>query len=286
MNFLNEAVRYFKMFGIGDAVDILIVAYIIYKLITFSRRTNAGQVFKGIAVLLIVAWVSKFLRLNLLSFLLTKTLEIGLLALVVLFQPELRKAFEKMGSKGFSQFYSDRGTSPTELENAIIQTVEACKSLSWSRTGALIVFEREILLSNIAKTGTAIDAKVNAELLKNVFFPNSPLHDGALIIQKGRIAAAGCMLPLSGNANISKQLGMRHRAGVGMSENSDSVVVVVSEETGSVSVAIGGMLKRHLAPETLEKLLRNELMPKTDEVKKENVIFSFLFRKKETEKKD
>ena len=286
MNFLNEAVRYFKMFGIGDAVDILIVAYVIYKLITFSRRTNAGQVFKGIAVLLIVAWVSKFLRLNLLSFLLTKTLEIGLLALVVLFQPELRKAFEKMGSKGFSQFYSDRGTSPTELENAIIQTVEACKSLSWSRTGALIVFEREILLTNIIKTGTAIDAKVNAELLKNVFFPNSPLHDGALIVQRGRIAAAGCMLPLSGNINISKALGMRHRAGVGMSENSDAVVVVVSEETGSVSVAIGGMLKRHLAPETLEKLLRNELMPKTEEVKKENVIFNFFFKKKDTENND
>ena len=281
MTVLNQITRYITMFGIWDLLDIFLVAYIVYKLITFSRRTNAGQVVKGLVVLIVVAQLSMLLGLNLLNFLLTNTLQLGLLALVVLFQPELRKAFERMGSKGFSQFYSDRGTSPTELENAIVQTVEACKSLSWSRTGALIVFEREILLSNIVKTGTIIDAKVNAELLKNVFFPNSPLHDGALIVQKGRAAAAGCMLPLSGNVNISKQLGMRHRAGVGMSENSDAVVVVVSEETGSVSVAIGGMLKRHLAPETLEKLLKNELMPKSEEGKKENLLLNFFFRKRE-----
>ncbi|MBR5543573.1 MAG: diadenylate cyclase CdaA, partial [Oscillospiraceae bacterium] len=269
-------------FGIWDIVDILIVAYIVYKLIIFSRRTNAGQVVKGIIVLVVVAQISSLLGLNLLNFLLVNALQIGLLALVVLFQPELRKAFEKMGSKGFVQFYSgDRETSPSELESAILQTVEACKNLSWSRTGALIVFEREILLSNVAKTGTYIDSRVNAELLKNIFFPNSPLHDGALIVQNGRASAAGCMLPLSSNTNLSKELGMRHRAGVGMSENSDAVVVVVSEETGSVSVAIGGMLKRHLAPETLEKLLRNELMPKQEESKRENPFFSFFFKKKE-----
>lgn len=286
MDILNQIIRYVALFGIWDAVDIIIVAYIVYKLITFSRRTNAGQVVKGIVLLLVVAQVSSLLGLNLLNFLLVNTMQLGLLAVVVLFQPELRKAFERVGSKRFPQFSLEKETDVTELEHAIMQTVDACKSLSWSRTGALIVFERDILLTNIVKTGTVIDSKVSSELLKNVFYPKAPLHDGALIVQKGRVAAAGCMLPLSGNTNLSKQLGMRHRAGVGMSENSDAVVVVVSEETGSVSVAIGGMLKRHLAPETLEKLLRNELMPRTDENKKTNIFSYFFSHKKVSENQE
>lgn len=286
MDILNQIVRYVTMFGIWDAVDIIIVAYIFYKLITFSRRTNAGQVIKGIVLFLLVAQLSSLLGLNVLNFLLVNTMQLGLLALVVLFQPELRKALERFGVKLFPQFSFDRASDASELEHAILQTVDACKNLSWSRTGALIVFEREILLNNIVKTGTVIDSKVSSELLKNVFYPKAPLHDGALIVQKGRVAAAGCMLPLSGNTNLSKQLGMRHRAGVGMSENSDAVVVVVSEETGSVSVAIGGMLKRHLAPETLEKLLRNELMPNKDENKKSNILSSIFLHKKVSENKE
>lgn len=286
MDILNQIIRYIALFGIWDAVDIIIVAYIVYKLITFSRSTNAGQVVKGIVLLLVVAQVSNLLGLNLLNFLLVNTMQLGLLAVVVLFQPELRKAFERVGSKRFPQFSFERETDVTELEHAIMQTVDACKSLSWSRTGALIVFERDILLTNIVKTGTVIDSRVSSELLKNVFYPKAPLHDGALIVQKGRVAAAGCMLPLSGNTNLSKQLGMRHRAGVGMSENSDAVVVVVSEETGSVSVAIGGMLKRHLAPETLEKLLRNELIPSTDENKKTNIFAYFFSHKKVSENRE
>ncbi len=286
MDILNQIIRYVTMFGIWDAVDIIIVAYILYKLITFSRRTNAGQVIKGIVLFLVIAQLSNLLGLNVLNFLLVNTMQLGLLALVVLFQPELRKAFERFGVKLFPQFSFDRTSDASELEHAILQTVDACKNLSWTRTGALIVFEREILLNNIVKTGTVIDSKVSSELLKNVFYPKAPLHDGALIVQKGRVAAAGCMLPLSGNTNLSKQLGMRHRAGVGMSENSDAVVVVVSEETGSVSVAIGGMLKRHLAPETLEKLLRNELMPNKVENKKNNILSSIFLHKKVSENKE
>lgn len=286
MDILNQIIRYVTMFGIWDAVDIIIVAYIVYKLITFSRRTNAGQVIKGIVLLLVIAQLSNLLGLNVLNFLLVNTMQLGLLALVVLFQPELRKAFERFGVKLFPQFSFDRTSDTSELEHAILQTVDACKNLSWSRTGALIVFEREILLTNIVKTGTVIDSKVSSELLKNVFYPKAPLHDGALIVQKGRVAAAGCMLPLSGNTNLSKQLGMRHRAGVGMSENSDAVVVVVSEETGSVSVAIGGMLKRHLAPETLEKLLRNELIPNKVESKKNNILSSIFGQKKVSESQE
>lgn len=286
MDIINQVIRYVAMFGIWDAVDILIVAYLVYKLIGFSRRTNVGRVVKGIILLLVVTQLSSLLGLNLLNFLLVNALQIGLVAVVVLFQPELRKVFERVGSKWVPQFSADRETETSELEYAILQTVDACKNLSWTRTGALIVFERDILLTNIVKTGTILDSKVSSELLKNVFYPKAPLHDGALIIQKGRAASAGCMLPLSANTNLSKQLGMRHRAGVGMSENSDAVVVVVSEETGSISVAIGGMLKRHLSPETLEKLLRNELIPNVDENKKSNFFTNFFWHKKVNEDKE
>ena len=285
MELFNQAIRDLTIFGLWDLVDIAVVSYIVYKLIKLSRNTNAGRVIKGVILLLLVAQISGLLGLNILNFLLVNTLQLGLLALVVLFQPELRRVFEKVGSKKI-RFYTDKDVEPSEVENAITQTVEACKSLSWSRTGALIVFERDIVISSVLKTGTVLDSKVSAELLKNIFFPNTPMHDGALIVRNGRVAAAGCMLPLSTNTNLSKQLGMRHRAGVGMSENSDAVVVVVSEETGSVSVAIGGMLKRHLAPETLEKLLRNELMPAVEEEKQKTLwgfIVGIFTKKKEDE---
>ncbi len=283
MDILNQLLKYITVFGIWDIVDIVIVAYLVYKLITFSRRTNAGQVVKGVILLLAAAQISSLLGLNVLNFLLVNTMQVGLLALVVVFQPELRSALERVGSKWLTQISIEREGAPSELEYAIEQTVNACKSLSWSRTGALIVFERKIMLTNIMKTGTVINATANSELLKNIFYPKAPLHDGALIIQGGRAAAAGCVLPLSPNTNLSKQLGTRHRAAVGMSENSDAVVVVVSEETGSISVAIGGMLKRHLAPETLDKLLRNELLPKKEDDKKPNFFLSIFGHKKEKE---
>ena len=148
-----------------------------------------------------------------------------------------------------------------ELDSAITQTVDAYTSLSKSKTGELMVFERKNMLDDAIKTGTALDCTVNAELLKNIFWNKAPLHDGAVIVRAGRIVGAGCMLPMSGNVNLSRELGMRHRAGIGASEHTDAVVAIVSEETGSISVAVGGMLKRHLAPGTLERLLRNELLP-------------------------
>lgn len=286
MEVFDRILKYVMTFGIWDFIDIAIVAYAIYKLIVFSRRSNTGQVVKGVLLILAIAQISGMLGLNMINFLLVNTMQLGLLALVVLFQPELRKAFEKFGSKRFVQFSVEKESDNSEIEQAILQTVDACKSLSKTRTGALIVFEREILLDNIVKTGTIIDSKVSSELLKNVFYPKAPLHDGALIVQNGRVASAGCMLPLSENNNLSKQLGMRHRAGVGMSENSDAVVVVVSEETGSVSVAIEGMLKRHLAPETLEKILRNELVQDVEESKKGNILSSLFNYWKANDKSD
>ena len=182
-----------------------------------------------------------------------------MLSLIILFQPEIRQLLERMGSRRFTAFFTP-SVSAGVLEQAISQTVVACMEMSQSRTGALIVFEREILLDEQLRNGTVLDAAVSSELLKNIFFVKAPLHDGAVIIRRGRILGAGCVLPLSQNVNLSRDLGTRHRAGIGMSENSDAVVVIVSEETGAVSVAAGGMLKRHPKAETLENILRNELL--------------------------
>lgn len=279
MNILNSIVNFSAMFSIRDAIDILIIAFLTYKLIKLISRSNAGKVVKGIILLIVVMQVAQLFGLKVVNFLLANTMQLGLLALVIMFQPELRKALEKVGRSTFPQLI-DRSGDVDYLDCAIHETVEACTGLSWSRDGALIVFQREILLDDIVKTGTVLNAVPSSELLKNIFYPKAPMHDGAVIIQGGMVSAAGCMLPLSANTNLSKELGMRHRAGVGMSENSDAVVVIVSEETGSISVAIDGMIKRHLAPETLEKLLRNELMPKHD-VNKKTGLFGFLRVKKQ-----
>ena len=246
--------------GIFDIIDILIMAFIIYKLIMLIRRTSSGAVAKGVLVFIVAMWISSMIQLNTVSFLLGKLVEWGGVALVVIFQPEIRRFLEQMGRTSLGQVFT-HAEERNELDGAITQTVEAYASLSKSKTGALMVFERKNMLDDAIKTGTALDCSVSAELLKNIFWNKAPLHDGAVIVRGGRIVGAGCMLPMSGNVNLSRELGMRHRAGIGASEQTDAVVAIVSEETGSISVAVGGMLKRHLAPETLERLLRNELMP-------------------------
>ena len=248
--------------GIIDVIDILIMAFIIYKLIMLVRRTSSGAVAKGVLVFLVALWVSSF-GLNTVNFLLGKLVEWGGVALVVIFQPEIRRFLEQMGRTNIGQVFT-HAEERNELDSAITQTVEAYTSLSKSKTGALMVFVRKNMLDDAIKTGTALDCTVSAELLKNIFWNKAPLHDGAVIVRGGRIVGAGCMLPMSGNVNLSRELGMRHRAGIGASEHTDAVVAIVSEETGSISVAVGGMLKRHLAPETLERLLRNELLPEKD----------------------
>ena len=221
------------------------------------------------AIFLAALWLSSVLELRSVNYLLSHMVSVGVLALMILFQPELRQILEQIGSKNIRLlrvFAPEQQVS--EMEQAIDQTVMACTEMSKSRTGVLIVFERKILLNDMVRSGTTLDASVSSELLKNIFFVKAPMHDGAVIIRRGRILGAGCMLPLSKNVNLSRDLGMRHRAGIGMSENSDAVVVIVSEETGSISVAIGGMLKRHLTSETLSKLLCNELMPAPEEEEK------------------
>lgn len=250
--------------GITDILDIAIMAYIIYKVLILVRRTSTGQVVKGVFIILVAFALASLWQLNMLSYILGRALEWGVLALVILFQPEIRRFLEQMGRSSIGNVFV-REDIPGELKNAITQTVSAYTELSKSKTGALMVFERKNLLDDAIKTGTALDCRVNSELLKNMFWNKAPLHDGAVIVRGGRIVGAGCMLPLSGNVNLSRDLGMRHRAGIGASEHSDAVVAIVSEETGSISVAVGGMLKRHLAPDTLERLLINELMPEQDD---------------------
>ena len=263
--------------GVADVIDMLIMAFVIYKVILLIRRTSSGGVAKGILLLVAALWVSSFLRLYTVNFLLSKVVEWGVLALVILFQPEIRRFLEQVGRSSLGKVFAQR-EERNELDSAITQTVEAYTSLSRSKTGALMVFERKNMLDDAIKTGTALDCTVNAELLKNIFWNKAPLHDGAVIVRSGRIAGAGCMLPMSGNVNLSRDLGMRHRAGIGASEQTDAVVAIVSEETGSISVAVGGMLKRHLSPDTLERLLRNELLPEQEQEEEQKFKISNLLR--------
>ena len=257
--------RYLLLTRFTDVLDVALMAFLLYKLLTLLKTTSGTNLLKGVLIFLAVLFLSSILHLNGISFILSRMLEWGVLALIILFQPEIRRVLEQVGSQRlkFLNLFSREGTV-SEMERTIAQTVLACTEMSRSRTGALIVFEQKMQLDDMVRSGTVLDAAVSSELLKNIFFVKAPMHDGAVIIRHGRLLGAGCMLPLSKNVNLSRDLGMRHRAGIGMSENSDVVVVIVSEETGSISLANGGMLRRHLMPETLENILRNELMPQEE----------------------
>jgi len=256
------SVRFLLTLSITDILDILIMAFASYKLLTLAQTARVANLVKGVLFFLAALGLVNIMNLNGISFILNRIVDIGVLALIILFQPELRRILEEVGSRKLKILgVFSHAQSVSSMEQTVSETVRACTEMSKTRTGALIVFEREFLLDEFSRSGTMLDASVTAELLKNIFFVKAPLHDGAVIIRNGRLLSAGCMLPLSKNVNISRDLGMRHRAGIGMSENSDAVVVIVSEETGTVSVAIGGMLKRHLIPETLDNILRNELIP-------------------------
>ena len=254
-----SAFNQFRTISFIDIIDILIVAYIIYRVMKLLKDTSAERLIKGIIILVGIMLLASIMHLTMISWLLQQALNVGVFAIVVVFQPELRRLLEQIGKGNFSRLIVPAG-NPDEVESMISATVSACADMSRTKTGALIVFERRERLGEIISTGTPVDAAPSAELIKNIFFKNSPLHDGAMIVRAGRICAAGCVLPLSGNQSLSRDLGTRHRAAVGMSESADSVLVVVSEETGSISVAIGGMLKRHLSPDMLRKLLENELL--------------------------
>ena len=264
MQTLLLAPEYLRLIGFTDILDMAIIAFGVYHLFRFVRRSRSGQVVKAIVFIVAAMALANLLHLRVIRAVLNNAVELGVIALIILFQPEMRRFLEQMGSGKIKELFVAESYS-NDLESAILETVEAYTSLSKDKVGALMVFERRTLLDDVLKTGTALECQVSAELLKNLFWNKAPLHDGAVIVRNGRIVGAGCMLPLSGNVNLSRDLGMRHRAGIGVSENSDAVVAIVSEETGSISVAVNGMLKRHLSPETLERLLRLELMPAAGE---------------------
>ena len=261
MEAIREQIQTIMTMDLRDMIDILLVAYLIYRVMLLVRTTASMRIFKGIIAILVVAALTEIYELRALNFLLGQVLAVGLLAMVVLFQPELRRMMDHLGSTVSLRRFLTPEKVETDADMVISQTVKACEVMGRERVGALIVFARTHQLDEYFKTGTVIDGAVSEQLIRNIFFPKAALHDGAMIIRDGRVAAAGCVMPLSDSHRLSADLGTRHRAGVGTSEASDAVVVIVSEETGTISVAVGGMLKRHLAPQTLERLLRQELLP-------------------------
>ncbi len=271
LNQIIYAVLHIRAF---DILDILVIAFIIYKTIGFLRESRAGQLVKGIIVLFVVYIVANWWELATLQWILSKVMNSVLLAAVVIFQPELRRILENVGKTKFSRdrLFDDK-------ENIVSESIDkigkAAGFMSDKKIGALIVFERTTQLGEIINTGTVIDAAASVSIVNNIFFPKSPLHDGALIVREGRIFAAGCILPLTQNDSLSSQLGTRHRAAIGMSENSDAVVLVVSEETGIISIAVGGKITRNYNSVTaiaeLHRLLLSE-----DNNKNENAIVSVI----------
>ena len=272
--FWNSLVSVVRTFTIADFIDIVLVSYLVYKAIKIVRETRAEQLVKGLVILGVTYFIASFIGLKTLSFILTNVFTFGVLAIIVVFQPELRRALEKVGRTKIAEL-GGFGSSETLSEraqawsSAIPAVVEACERLSNTRTGALIVIENKTKLGDLLPAGTMIDAKASTALLCNIFYPNSPMHDGAVIMRDGRVLAAGCFLPSTQKGEyLDKQLGSRHRAALGMSENSDAIIVVVSDETGVMSVAENANLERGFNSFTLTQLLQDRLVPKDAEKEK------------------
>lgn len=257
LGYINMMVEYpIKLLAL--AVDLAIVFYLLYKLIKMIRGTRAVQLIKGIAVLLIANVLSEFLSLNILHYILNSVVTYGVLLFIVVFQPELRKTLEQMGSTNIRKFFDIEDTSSLQSVDEVVLAVE---QMAKDKTGALIVYEKESSLGEIMHTGVAIDADISKELLLNIFVPDTPLHDGAVIIKDNRIAAASCILPITDREDLDREFGTRHRAAIGLSEVSDAVIIIVSEETGKISLAMNGKIIRNLQPEVLKKELRKRIKP-------------------------
>lgn len=263
--FLGE---YLGIGGIWDIlriiIDVLIISYLFYLLITLLKDSRAFQLIKSVILILVVAFVAELLKFDTVSFVLKMVIELLPVMLIVLFQPELRRILEGLGQSSFMELFRSSTQKTADLSVMVNEVVKATYAMADEKTGALIIFERKTNLSEVIRTGTAVDSAVTAQFLRQLFIKNTPLHDGAVIIKKNRIAAAACYLPLSTNMTLNKDLGTRHRAGIGISENTDCVSIIVSEETGYVSVAQNGTLKRNIKEDTLRSILLEELAPKTD----------------------
>ena len=268
--------------GLNDVLDIAIVAFIVYKVLGFIRETRAQQLVKGLIVLIVTFFISDVLHLYALNWIMKGTMTLGVIALVVVFQPELRRGLEYVGRSKimkapFGQLDKEKAKKITD---EFIKAIDYCSS---TRTGALIVLERETALTDIAETGTEINADISAQLIGNIFYEGAPLHDGAMIIRGDQIYAAGCVLPLTENKNLNKSLGTRHRAGIGITENSDAISIIVSEETGIISFAVDGKLTRYLDVKSAEKILLDLYIQNDDEPSRFNKIIEKMGRKKDEE---
>ena len=261
---INDLTGLLLSIKITDVIDIVIVAYILYRLLGMIKETRAQQLFRGVLLIVAVFLASEFFGLSLLNWLLTRLITVGLIGVIILFQPEIRRGLEQIGRRGIltSQF---RDVGKEELYATVHKLVDAIDDFSSTRTGALIAIERDTMLNDIIETGVIVDAEISVRLLGNLFDEGSPLHDGAVIIRGLRIHAASCVLPLTNRSSIGKNLGTRHRAGVGLSEVSDAFVIIVSEETGAISVARNGTLRRFLDLKTLEKMLLDIYLPSTED---------------------
>ena len=242
-----------KTINVTSILDILVVSFIFYKAYMLIKETRGEQLLKGILLIILLIPISSILHLTMLNWILQRTITIGVLSIVIIFQPEIRSVLEHLGRTAFNDLHIFQDKE--KMDEVITQILNAVFSLAETRTGALIVIEQRTKLEDIINTGTKIDATVSSALLENIFVVNTPLHDGATIIRENRIIAAGCFLPLSSNFDINKKLGTRHRAGIGISENSDALVIIVSEETGVVSLAINGKLTRNYTKEKLKDIL-------------------------------
>ena len=277
MQFLNDI---FINIRIRDVIDILIVAVVLYKLFTLIKETRAEQLIKGIGILLVLTKLSEWAEFYTINWILANAMTVGTLAILIVFQPELRRGLEYIGRSKFlsKSFIEIRGEN---ISRVVDEIVEATASLSRQKIGALMVLERKTGLNEVVETGTKIGGLVTSDLLINIFIPNTPLHDGAVIIKDDLIKAAACFLPLTDSSTISKELGTRHRAAIGISERSDSLSIIVSEETGAISIAENGTISRYLDSKTLKKILLDMYKPK-----KEDQLFTRKWRTKDEDKEE
>ena len=250
-NFYHSIMNQVALLRLTDLIDVLVVSYLVYKSLRFIRDTRTMQLLKGIGLLFIIMQASFFFQLNTLHWILSNVLQVGLIALVVVFQPELRRVLEHVGRTAMGKWFNSTGEFDEEAEQTIREIARGAQAMANNRVGALIVIENEDNIDSLISSGIRVQAKTTSELLENIFVPNTPLHDGAVVIRDNKVELATCVLPLSQNPNIRKELGTRHRAGIGISEESDAVVVIVSEETGHISVAYRGMLNTGFGEETL-----------------------------------
>ncbi len=261
--------------GIRDIIDMTIVAFVFYKLYMLIRDTRAEQLIKGLLILLVATKLSEWLKLYVVNYILNRTITVGLIALLIVFQPELRRALEHLGRSRFLLTKNIIEIADEDLDNRIQEITDAVASLSRQKIGALIIMEKETGINDVIETGNIMESKISSSLLINIFIPNTPLHDGAVVIRRDKIMAAGCFLPLSENKNLSKKLGTRHRAGIGITESTDALAIIVSEETGGISVAIDGKLSRFLDVETLKTIIKETFSPQ-----KQNKLINLKWRQR------